>query len=79
MENISVLTKCVVLFNNEQLLLLLISFCLLIDNEFDLKTLRILNQENHLLLRRILKLLVDILNDSTPLMSLKEKEHTRYS
>ena len=46
MENISVFTKCNVLFNNEQLILIL--FFLLIDNEFDLRiTLRILNPGNH--------------------------------
>ena len=46
MKNISVLTKCNVLFNNEHLIL--ICFVLLIDNEFDLKiTLRILDPENH--------------------------------
>ena len=46
MENISVLTKCNVLFNKEHLILTW--FFLLIDNEFDLKiTLRILNIENH--------------------------------
>ena len=44
MENISFLTKCNVLFNNENLIL--IWFFLFIDNEFDLKiTLRILNQK----------------------------------
>ena len=46
MENISDLTECNVLFNNEHLIL--IWFFLLIDTEFDLKiTLRILNPENH--------------------------------
>ena len=46
MKNISVLTKCNVLFNNEHLIL--ICFFLLIDNEFDFKiTLRISNPENH--------------------------------
>ena len=46
MENISVLTKSNVLFDNEYLIL--IWFFLLIDNEFDLKfTLRILNPENN--------------------------------
>ena len=46
MENISVLPKCIVLYYNEQLILIL--FFLLIDNEFDFKfTLIILNQENH--------------------------------
>ena len=46
MENISVLTKCNVLFNNGHLIL--IWFFLLIDNEFDLKiTLKILYPENH--------------------------------
>ena len=46
MENISELTECDVLFNNEHLIL--IWFLLFIDTEFDLKiTLRILNTENH--------------------------------
>ena len=46
MENISVLTKCNVLFNNGHLIL--IWFFLLIDNEFDLKiTLKILYPKNH--------------------------------
>ena len=46
MENVYVLTKCHVLFNNEHLILMW--FFLFIDNEFDLKiTLRLLNPENH--------------------------------
>ena len=46
MENISDLTECNVLFNNEHLIW--IWFFLLIDTKFDLKiTYRILNLENH--------------------------------
>ena len=46
MENISDLTECNVLFNNEHLIL--IRFFLLIDTEFDLKiTFRLLNPENY--------------------------------
>jgi len=46
MENISGLTECNVLFNNENLIL--IRFFLLIDTEFDLKiTFWIINPENH--------------------------------
>ena len=46
MENISDLTECNVLFNNEHLIL--IRLFLLIDTEFDLNiTFEILNPENH--------------------------------
>ena len=78
MENISDLTECNVLFINEHLIL--IGFFLLIETEFDLKiTFRRLNPENSdqepsynmsknlLLLPRILKLIKDMVDDSTPL------------
>ena len=59
MENISDLTECNVLFNNDHLILIWVF--LLIDTEFDLKiTFRILNPENHhkIILMKIRKMLL---------------------